>query len=304
MFNPTLNGREQTSASQNSVVWKSTATTNLKAPLSSKNSPTVPPRLFDKHFAHCCGNDSCRSQRGLDPEWITANCYSVSETEATELLAYKAKSSGIIIQGANGQYQFRPDRPWSDKKGKKAPKYRTAAGDEYDALLPAHPTDKHYWLNLEQLKQHCWHIDGHPCLLVTEGGFKAISACSQGIPTIALLGVEMGLTSQKLDPQGKRYLVPTLERYAKAGFGFILGFDADITTKEEVKEALYKLGFQLQKFGVPVYVLPEWDENRGKGIDDFIQMNEIEAFRQELLSRAIPFNFMSQEVSRFTGEMN
>ncbi len=104
----------------------------------------------------------------------------------------------------------------------------------------------------------------------------------------------MGLTSQKLDPQGKRYLVPTLEKYAKAGFGFVLGFDADITTKIEVKIALYKLGFQLQKFGVPVYVLPEWDENRGKGIDDFIQMNEIEAFRQELLSRAIPFKDWSR----------
>jgi putative DNA primase/helicase len=294
MVNPTKEGRDLTSAPQNSFAWNSKAITNLQSRPSSTSSPTIPKRLGDKHYRHCCGSDKSQKERGLNPDWIQANCYSVTESEATELLAYKAKSPGIIIQGANGQYQFRPDRPWSDKQGKKAPKYRTAAGDEYDALLPAHPTDKHYWLNLEQLKQHCWHIDGHPCLLVTEGGFKAIAACSEGIPTVALLGVEMGLTSQKLDPQGKRYLVPTLERYTKAGFGFVLGFDSDITIKEEVKEALYKLGFQLQKFGVPVYVLPEWDENRGKGIDDFIQMNEIEAFRQELLSRAIPFKDWSR----------
>ena len=31
-------------------------------------------------------------------------------------------------------------------------------------------------------------------LVVTEGGFKAIALCSNGLPAIALLGVEMGLT--------------------------------------------------------------------------------------------------------------
>jgi putative DNA primase/helicase len=294
MFNPILSGREQTSVPQNFPVRTSRATTSLQERPSGISSHPVPKRLSDKHFAHCCGDDKSKKERGLNPEWIAANCYSVTEQKATELLAYKAKSPGIIIHGANGQYQFRPDRPWSDKQGKKAPKYRTAAGDEYDALLPAHPTDKYYWLDKEALKQRCWHIDGHPCLLVTEGGFKALAACSEGIPTVALLGVEMGLTSTELDPQGKRYLVPTLEQYTKAGFGYILGFDADITTKIEVSEALYKLGFQLQKFGVPVYVLPEWDESRGKGIDDFIVNNDIEAFRQELLSRAISFKDWSR----------
>lgn len=247
-------------------------------------------RLSDKHYRHCCGNDPENKERGLDPDWIAANCYSVDAKEATRLLGYRAKSGGIVISGANGQYQFRPDRPWSDKQGKKAPKYRTALGDEYDALLPAHPFEKNYWHDLEALKARCWQIDGHPYLLLTEGGFKAIVACFHELPCIALLGVEMGLTPAAADPQGKRYLVESLERFARAGFGFILAFDADIATKEAVRLALHKLGHQLKKFNVPVRVLPAWDENLGKGIDDYIQMNSIEEFRQHLLERAILFS--------------
>ncbi len=73
------------------------------------------------------------------------------------------------------QYQFKPDKPWSDKPGKKAPKYRTAAGDEYDAILPRHPINPNYWLDIEKLKDQCYQINGYPMLLVTEGGFKAIA---------------------------------------------------------------------------------------------------------------------------------
>ncbi|MDV3002434.1 MAG: hypothetical protein N5P05_004089 (plasmid) [Chroococcopsis gigantea SAG 12.99] len=270
----------------------SNKTTTSPATVANHSPATVTPRpnrLLDKHLGHCCGTEINQGQRSLHPDWVKASCYSVEAHEATTLLGYEAKSGGIVIQGMNGQYQFRPDKPWGEKIGKKAPKYRTARNDDYDAMLPAHPENHLYWLNIEELKQSCWQINGHPYLLITEGGFKAIAACSHGIPTIALLGVEMGLTPSKADPQGKRYLVPTLERYAKEGFGFILAFDADVSTKREVRKALYKLGFQLKKFGVPVSVLPQWDENRGKGIDDYIQMSGIEEFREQLLSKAIRF---------------
>jgi putative DNA primase/helicase len=301
------------------ALWVGTALNIFVQAHSSQTTTdlTSPKRLNDKHFAHCCGSDLQKKQRGLNPDWVAANCHSVDIKEATQLLCYPARSGGILIKGANGQYQFRPDQPWSDKQGKKAPKYRTAAGDEYDALLPAHPTDSHYWLNLEALKELCYKVyetvysytdsEGReilvenpshplaqpkvleiPCLLITEGGFKAICACSEGIPTLALLGVEMGLTSAKSDPQGKRYLVPSLETLAKAGFGFILAFDTDISTKLDVRKALHKLGCQLTKFNSPVYVLPEWDEQLGKGIDDYIQMNNIDKFR-ELLAKSVSF---------------
>ena len=243
--------------------------------------------------ANCCLNqknaDELFIKRGLNPDWVKANCSSINITEATELLHYSAKSPGILIKGEAGQSQFKPDKPWADKQGKKAPKYRTAGGDEYDALLPNHPTDPNYWLDLEKLKQRCYQINGHPLLLITEGGFKAIAACSHDLPTIALLGVEMGLTPSKQDPQGKRYLVPQLEHFASKGFGFILAFDCDTYTKKPVIQALIKLAHQLQKFSVPVYTLPKWNESEGKGIDDYIQNQGIEEFRKKLLSQTVSF---------------
>ena len=260
--------------------------------------------LSSKHYQQCCGTDISKKERGLNPEWIEANCRSVNIAEATEMLRYPARSGGVAIEGSNGQCQLRPDKPWGGKPGQKAPKYRTAAGDEYTALLPKHPTDKNYWLDIEGLKQRCYSINGHPYLVVTEGGFKAIrrslpakliALCSNGLPAIALLGVEMGLTPASDDPQGKRYLVPELERFARQGFGFILAFDADTYRKKPVKQALIKLASQLQKFQVPVYNLPEWDENDGKGVDDFIQNKGIEKFREELLSQSMSFEDWSKE---------
>ena len=241
-------------------------------------------RLYKKHF------EELIIKRALNPDWVKASCSSINIAEATELLNYSAKSPGILIEGANGQSQFKPDKPWADKQGKKAPKYRTLAGDEYDALLPNHPTDPNYWLDIEKLKERCYQIDGHPLLLITEGGFKAIAACSHDIPTLALLGVEMGLTSSKYDPQRKRYLVAQLEYFAKQGFGFILAFDCDTYSKKPVIQALIKLATQLEKFSVPVYILPKWNESEGKGIDDYIQNQGIEEFRKQLLSQTLSFN--------------
>ena len=126
-------------------------------------------------------------KRSLNPDWVIASCSSIDIVEAIKLLKYTAKSSGILIEGANGQFQFKPDKPWAKKQGQKAPKYRTAAGDEYDALLPKHPIDPNYWLDIEKLKEQCYQINGHPMLLITEGGFKAIAACSYDLPTLALL---------------------------------------------------------------------------------------------------------------------
>lgn len=108
-------------------------------------------------------------------------------------------------------------------------------------------------LNTETLKSKAYKIEGHPCLVLTEGFFKAIAGCANGIPTIALLGVEMGLTPTNADPQGKRYLVKTLERYARAGFGFIFALDADCADNKNVLIAQHKLAHQLKLFKAPLY---------------------------------------------------
>jgi putative DNA primase/helicase len=233
-------------------------------------------------------------KRGLNPDWAAVNCKSVDAKTASEHLGYKAQSDGILLSGNSFQEQFRPDQPWPSQDGKTPPKYRSSKDEDgYDAMLPKHPSKKSWWVVEQALKDSsCWVIDGVPCLIITEGFFKAICLCSHGFRTIAILGVEQGLTSGKRDPQGKRYLVDVLERFAKAGFGFIIGFDADAYKKDKhgrypIREAQEKLAHQLSLFGVPVYSITGlWHEAEGKGIDDYIQMNSFEEFRDKILAKA------------------
>ncbi|MEO8890251.1 MAG: DUF5906 domain-containing protein, partial [Coleofasciculaceae cyanobacterium] len=95
-------------------------------------------------------------------------------------------------------------------------------------------------------------------------------------------------TSAKADIQGKRYLVPALERFAKAGFGFIIAFDADCATNPNVLWAQVKLAEQLLKFKIPIYFATGlWSIEEGKGMDDFIQNNGADEFKREVLGKAI-----------------
>ena len=234
-----------------------------------------------RHYKECVEN------RGLNSQWLLANCYSVTANVATQRLGYTAKSDGIWLCGCNHQSQYKPDKPWKAEGDKRAAKYRSPFG-EYDAMLPTHPTNPHYWHDTTALKQKAYKIDGHPCLVLTEGFFKSIAGCTNDIPTIALLGVEMGLTSKDADLQGKRYLVPTLERYAKEGFGFIIGFDADCATNDNVIKAQLKLAHQLKLFKVPVYSATGlWTVTEGKGMDDYIQNNGAERFKRKVLGKAV-----------------
>ena len=229
----------------------------------------------------------CIEKRGLNIQWVLANCKSTTSETASQYLGYTAQSDGIWLEGCNHQSQYKPDKPWKKEGDKKAPKYRSPLGD-YDAMLPTHPTDPHYWNDIEALKSRAYQVDGHPCLIITEGFFKAIAGCASGVSTIALLGVEMGLTSSKADPQGKRYLVPTLERYAKAGFGFIIAFDADCTTNPSVIGAQRTLVHQLKRFKVPVYnATGLWSVAEGKGMDDYIQAHGAARFKREVMGKVV-----------------
>ncbi|HEY9821434.1 MAG TPA: DUF3854 domain-containing protein [Candidatus Sericytochromatia bacterium] len=251
---------------------------------------TTQPFLCDKHRQEM-------ERRGLLNKWAIANCRTISAEEASHHLGYTAKCGGILFSGVTLQIQFKPDRPWKAEGDKKAPKYRTPSG-EYDAFVPQHPTDKDYW-EPENLKKHCWRHNDIPLINLSEGPWKAISGCANGIPTIALLGVSMGLTPKASDVQGKKYLIPVLEKYAKAGFGFIFSYDADAATNQSVNWEQRKLGRQLLKFNVPVYsVTGAWDARTEiefgeikdtKGMDDFIQHLGIQAYR-DILSRAITFD--------------
>lgn len=254
----------------------------MNAAVLTKNQQASTNRLNDKHYRECV------TERGLDPAWITANCRTVTASEASELLGYIAKSGGVWLEGDNLVGQLRPDDKWrsDDKPKEKAPKYRNPLG-EYDASLANHPHNPEYWKNLDELAKICYVINGCPCLVITEGLFKAIAGCSNEIPTISIPGVEQGLTPSKDDPQGKRFLVEVLEKFASASFGFILAFDADSITNKNVCWAQLKLAHQLKKFDVPIYsVTGLWSMEEGKGMDNYIQNNGADAFRKEVLARA------------------
>lgn len=255
-----------------------------EVPISKVNNASQA-RLNDKHYHECV------TKRGLPLEWIAVNCRSMTINEASDRLGYSALAEGIWLEGFNGFGQFRPNKPWKGDGEKKAPKYRTATDEEYDAMLPKHPTNKDYWRDLVELKRIAWIIDGRPCLGITEGLFKAIAACSNNIPCVALAGVEQGLTSSKNDLQGRRYLVETLEKLARADFGFIIIFDADAATNGNVVEAQRKLATQLIKFNIPVYIATGlWSVDQGKGMDDFIKNNGAEQFKREVMGKIVDFS--------------
>jgi predicted P-loop ATPase len=224
-------------------------------------------------------------ERGILLAWALANARSVTAAEATELLGFPAKSDGIWFECANGVGQFRPDTRWKDNKGKLVGKFLSPLGTvcEIDIFIPNCPTDPSYW-ETENLKKACYQINDHPHIVTTEGPAKAIAGCAKGIPTVAVSGVENGLTGQKKDPEGKRFLVPTLRKLAEAGFGFITAYDADVATNPSVAAAERTLAAQLGKFKVPVRTatggwVAKIEGKDTKGMDDFIRHQGIEEFR-------------------------
>jgi len=229
--------------------------------------------LTPEHEAHIAG-------RGLLNPWARECSFSASIAQAS-LYGISTKSAGILFIGQNGQVQFRPDVREPKRGKKEPPKYLTSVG-EFDAFVPPSPDNPLYW-EIEALKREAFYINDVPYILLTEGVFKAIAGCSNGIPTISLLGVEQGLTGKARDPENQRFLVPALRKLAEAGFGFIIAFDADALTNSNICAAERKLAKQLAKFKVPVRSITGcWEagpKGELKGMDDFIQNKGIEEFR-------------------------
>jgi putative DNA primase/helicase len=249
------------------------------------------------------------TKRGLLNNWARSTSKTVTAEEASFHLGYTAKSGGILFIGQNEQVQFLPDKAWKKDGEKKPPKYRSPLG-EFDAFLPPSPDNPLYW-EIENLKRQAFYLNDHPYILITEGIFKAIAGCSNGFPTISLLGVEQGLTGKAGDVEGKRFLVPVLRLLAEAGFGFIIAFDADALTNPNICIAQKKLAKQLVKFKVPVRIITgAWpaasvieggEVKNTKGMDDFIQHKGIEEFRA-ILVKAKLFDENDSELDGDSGD--
>ncbi|MBD2482301.1 VapE domain-containing protein [Planktothrix sp. FACHB-1365] len=236
-------------------------------------------------------------ERNLPAKWVKANFESITQKEAKEM-GFSAPSDGILLKSAlpSLQNQVRPNDPKVEKRAdgtERTIKYVTPFGCEIDAMLPNHPEYPNFWLHGDELKKHCWSIDDRFYILITEGFIDALIATSHGFPTIALTGVENGLTGSKRDPEGKRFLVPTLRYFVALGFGFIVGFDADSVSNRNVINAQKPLVKQLQLFeDTPIYnITGLWTmtpDGSDKGIGDYIQKHGADAFRQNVLRRAEP----------------
>lgn len=176
-------------------------------------------------------------------------------------------SSGINPR--NGQRmgfmhgQFKPNEPIKLPKSAKPAKYLSSKA-QYDAIC-INTGNPEFWLDIIQ--------NISIPIYITEGAKKAASGLTQGYPTLALLGVDMGLDDGDL--------VGNLAVFAKPGRLFYLCFDGDIVRKKSVQQALLRLCKVLAKRGCTVKVVT-WDESRGKGMDDFLVNNGHEEFNVEI----------------------
>lgn len=121
-------------------------------------------------------------------------------------------------------------------------------------------------------------------IVITEGEFKALALWRMAsedmlfapmfVP-VALSGVWnwRGVIGKSSDPKGARVdekgPIPDLARIAWSGRRVTIAFDADIDRKTDVKIARACLSRELRTRGAEVGFL-EWDEARGKGIDDWL----------------------------------
>ena len=131
-------------------------------------------------------------------------------------------------------------------------------------------------------------------VIITEGELKAESACLQGVPTIALAGVNCLYNKLKLNnaSEGESEFLPELEWFLPEGEqeyrksywqnkNVGLCFDSDINHKWQVKVALLKLAKELKKRGAnPFFILlPTEPDGEKNGIDDFICRHGIDSFK-------------------------
>lgn len=235
-------------------------------------------------------------ERGLDSSFVLANVKRITKDKATELLGYTAQSDGLLLHGHGEYYQFKPDVLHVPQKGNPA-KYITPNNSHYGMLFPQHPSISNYWSDVEELKKHCWWIDGHPFIGVTEGLIKALAGCSKGLATAGIPGVTMW---GKKDSKGNRRIHPELKSLIDAGIGVIIIFDSDVWVKKAVEQQLNSFKDALLDSGAVVRTLTgAWTEDKGKGMDDFINRKHGADEFKALASKAALLNKLESALNCF-----
>jgi len=121
-------------------------------------------------------------------------------------------------------------------------------------------------------------------IIITEGEFKAASACAHGVPTIGLGGVDVWRAKKRgID------LLPTLANAEWSNRDVTIVFDSDAATNPGVVRAQLALSAELTARGaVPkIASLPAADDGSKQGLDDYLVRHGSKAL-EEVLAKAEP----------------
>jgi putative DNA primase/helicase len=180
--------------------------------------------------------------------------------------------------------QFKPNKPLKFPNSNKPAKYLSSKA-QYDAIC-LNTGNPRYWLEIIQ--------NISIPIFITEGCKKAGAGLTYQYPTLALLGVEMGLDEGKL--------VSNLAIFAQRGRVIYICFDSDIVRKSSVKKALLRLGKVLREQGCNVYIVI-WEESRGKGMDDFLVANGKAEFEVAITAAQNIHEFENQALNDQTNKI-
>jgi hypothetical protein len=218
---------------------------------------TAAPALLDRHLAHL------RDGSGIDPEVIAERGARSIENPAELVRAgfgsQQRRVPGLLLpvwspDGSNGLYQYRPDSPRTDARGR-AVKYETplSAGLRLDCPPRCRPAL----------------ADPTVTLWVTEGIKKADALASRGLCALALLGV---WNFKGRNDLGGVTLLADWDYVALKGRDVRLTFDSDAATVPEVRKALERLTEHLRRKGavVTVVALPVGPGGAKIGVDDYL----------------------------------
>jgi hypothetical protein len=194
--------------------------------------------------------------------------------------------AALFLNEDGSCWQARLDKPKLDTQKGKVRKYETPVGNGSRAFLPALPPTirqliaQRYGVEAPSGSSFWDFVSAHPeiPIVLTEGGKKSLAALSQGYVTIALYGINAGV-SKYVSMSGERIrrikpeLIPDLQRFAVEGRKFILAFDQDasVKTRYKVEGAIADLSWHLEQAGAQVSIAG-WDGQDGKckGLDDLI----------------------------------
>ncbi len=220
------------------------------------------------------------------------------------LLANESLLAALLLNEDGSCWQAKLSTPKLDKQSGKRRKYETPVGNGSRAFLPAVPSQlwetiaQQYGISHKAGSFWDW-VAANPeiPIVLTEGGKKSLAALSQGYVTIALYGINAGVSKyetiggdriRRLKPE----LIPDLQRFAIEGRKFILAFDQDAKpqTRYKVEGALADLSWHLEQAGAIVEIA-SWDSqaDRCKGLDDLIVNAGVEAWHSAY-EQAVPAN--------------